>query len=358
MYVVIQILLLLLVIAASVLSWILFSGSKNSRFIAFYTLIIGLIAFNQILSYYNATIDIFPIFNTFTGYFLTPLLFFNSIALFKIKNLKKLIYRHFIVSIPFLCIIIFWIFDDYRRKLLGFQNNSYITILIGVQCFIYILLLIIFLRKRNKLILGIKHTLQFKRIRFSITLFLFQSLITIIILFENFTSYTKLNEYLVLLIFLLFLIQVLLIWQKQKRYPIFFNENDKLVHFSNQVKNEVELFKSASDLNILTELQKLMSDQKIYKDSKLTLKGLAKKLNIAEHNVSKILMEAYNLTYTQYISFQRLEEVKKLLLQSVNNDTRINEIMYEVGFNSRSAFNTWFKKNTGFTPTEFKKGSE
>lgn len=358
MYLVIKILLFLLAITGSILSWKLFSVPKKARFIAFYTLAISLIALNQILSFYNSTIDIFPIFNTFTGYFLTPLIYFHSISLFKINNLKKLVYKHFLVSIPFLCIIIYWIFDDYRRKLLGYNNNSYITILLVVQCFVYILLLIFFLNKRKKLILGIKPTLQYKRIRLSITLFLIQALITATILFENFTSYDNLTEYLVFFIFSLFMVQVLLILFIQKKYPTFFKENDKLFHFSNKGTDVVEVHKNESALPVLQDLQKLMSEQKIFKDSTLSLTRLAIELNIAEHTLSKILKDSYNLTYTQYISFQRLEEVKKLLKQSTTSDIRINEIMYEVGFNSRSAFNTWFKRNTGFTPTEFKKSSE
>ncbi len=33
----------------------------------------------------------------------------------------------------------------------------------------------------------------------------------------------------------------------------------------------------------------------------------------------------------------------------------ILEVLYEVGFNSKSSFNTLFKKYTGLTPSDFKK---
>ena len=62
----------------------------------------------------------------------------------------------------------------------------------------------------------------------------------------------------------------------------------------------------------------------------------------------------FEKNFYDLINTHRVEEAKKRLIDS-NNTKTILEILYEVGFNSKSVFNSAFKKNTGFTPTEFRK---
>jgi len=351
-------LLVFILLIGLFVSYKLFIISKNSKLLAFYALSISLISLNQILSYYDQTVIIFPIFNSLTGFLLAPLLFFHTVSLFNVKNLRSIIYKHFIASIPALCIIVYWIFDDYRRKLLGYHNNSYITILIALQVLVYIFLLMYFLNNNKLLIKAIKPTVQYRRIKFSIKLFSIQFIITICLILENYLTNMESSQYLVFLIFSLLLAQLLMMFYEWKNNPLFFRDNDNLSHITLNTKSDLGAIEKDSNYQVLQDLHQLMSKQKVFKDSNLNLNGLSSKLNISEHHLSKILKDTFNLTYSQYISFQRLEEAKKLLEEAQNNDLRINEIMYEVGFNSKSAFNTWFKKNTGFTPTEFKKGSQ
>ncbi len=61
--------------------------------------------------------------------------------------------------------------------------------------------------------------------------------------------------------------------------------------------------------------------------------------------------------FYDYISKYRIEEAKSILSDQSSNKT-VLEILYEVGFNSKSSFNTAFKKYTGVTPSKFKRNSQ
>jgi AraC-like DNA-binding protein len=62
----------------------------------------------------------------------------------------------------------------------------------------------------------------------------------------------------------------------------------------------------------------------------------------------------YNLSFPEFVNEYRVREAERLILCSKGENT-IQQIMYEVGFNSKSAFNAAFKKHTGYTPTEIRK---
>jgi len=104
------------------------------------------------------------------------------------------------------------------------------------------------------------------------------------------------------------------------------------------------------------ELTKLMNVDKPYLNPKLTLNNLAEKLEISPRELSFMLNSEFKLSFFNFVNKYRVTEAKQMLTDNTNKKT-ILEILYQVGFNNKSAFNRVFKELTGFTPTEFRKNS-
>jgi len=105
----------------------------------------------------------------------------------------------------------------------------------------------------------------------------------------------------------------------------------------------------------LNELLKLIETEKPYLNEKLTVSELAQKLNISRHHLTQIINEKLNKNFYTFINEFRIEEVKKMFLNEKKKHYTILAIAYDCGFNSKSTFNTLFKKYTGLTPSEYKK---
>jgi len=108
---------------------------------------------------------------------------------------------------------------------------------------------------------------------------------------------------------------------------------------------------------IKAELLKLMLVEKPFLDCELSLIKLASKLNITSHQLSYVINSGFNENFYQFVNRYRIEEAKKLLSTPEMNYLNLLGIAFEVGFNSKTVFNTTFKKITGKTPSEFKKSS-
>jgi AraC-like DNA-binding protein len=97
----------------------------------------------------------------------------------------------------------------------------------------------------------------------------------------------------------------------------------------------------------------------VYTDPDLTLEKLASLMKTPRHHLSEVLNQYLHRTFYQFINDYRMQKVLHLLDHCRRQEVTPNilSIAYEAGFNSKSAFNQYFKKTTGFTPTEYLKQS-
>lgn len=105
-------------------------------------------------------------------------------------------------------------------------------------------------------------------------------------------------------------------------------------------------------------LDYLMKSEKIFLDNELSLPQLAKEMAITPHDLSYLLNDGIGMNFFQYVNSYRVEEAKQLMLSDKHRHLNILGIAYSAGFNSKTTFNTTFKKETGLSPSQFIKQSQ
>ena len=87
----------------------------------------------------------------------------------------------------------------------------------------------------------------------------------------------------------------------------------------------------------------------------LSLNDLAGKLLMSPRILSQVINGSMNQNFFDFVNSYRIEEAKRILLDPSSQHKTILEILYEVGFNSKSVFHSAFKKHANTTPTQFRK---
>ena len=97
-----------------------------------------------------------------------------------------------------------------------------------------------------------------------------------------------------------------------------------------------------------------MGKDKLYQEPELSLQNLADKLLYPSYQVSQAINEGMEKNFYDLINGYRVEEAKRLLLDEKSRNYTILSVGFEAGFNSKTTFNTVFKKFTGLTPSEYR----
>lgn len=110
---------------------------------------------------------------------------------------------------------------------------------------------------------------------------------------------------------------------------------------------------SESEINSYYEqIGQLMESERLFKMQDLKLRHISKKLSIPDYLISQIINQKSQQSFRNYLNTYRIEEAKKMLLQS-HNHYSIEGIASDVGFKSRTSFYNAFKRETKVTPSEY-----
>ncbi|MEM7084546.1 MAG: AraC family transcriptional regulator [Bacteroidota bacterium] len=106
------------------------------------------------------------------------------------------------------------------------------------------------------------------------------------------------------------------------------------------------------------KVREIMELEKPFLSSSFSLEQLSQFISLPTYLTSHIINKGFNKNFSDFINSYRISEAKSKLSSSIYGHIKIAEIAYECGFNSLSSFNNAFKKNTGTTPSGYRKTAE
>ena len=89
-----------------------------------------------------------------------------------------------------------------------------------------------------------------------------------------------------------------------------------------------------------------------FSDQNLMLQDAADEVHLSQSHFSTVFAQETGLTFTQYLTALRIGKAKELL---ETTEKRSSQIALEVGYNDAHYFSYLFKKNTGLTPSEYRR---
>jgi len=107
---------------------------------------------------------------------------------------------------------------------------------------------------------------------------------------------------------------------------------------------------------IVLRLRDYMQQSKPFLDPSLSLDTLAKQINLPRNEVSLSINKIIGQHFFDFVNSYRINFAAQMLITNDGQPQKtVLEILYEVGFNSKSSFNTAFKKHLLMTPSQYRK---
>ncbi len=332
-------------------------NEKAKRLLAYFILIITLTLSGR----YFYTLHPLTLLNAkilFVGDFiiflLGPMLYFYLLELFKVKLAYKVHPAVHILPAVIYLIIIFPFFTADREGFMALSNN-YIDVFIGIEIFAilqnltYIILCSRILNRYLKVNENQNSSapqIKFYNVLLIITLggLIFWAVSLGFRIFDPDGAGDYLGYQLV---WISLSCSVIALGYYTLKYP-------EVITFAVTTKKYESKPTGIENINELSiELEKIMLEKKPFLNPKLTLSELADISGINSHLLSRIINEKHQRNFFAYINSYRIEEFKKIVERQENKSLTLLAIAFEAGFNSKTTFNTAFKKLTNQTPKEY-----
>ncbi len=130
------------------------------------------------------------------------------------------------------------------------------------------------------------------------------------------------------------------------------------VNYKQNKKYKQSLLDTDEIKNYSKELELIMEDYKLYLNPDLSLKDLASYLELPANYVSQLLNLGFQKNFSEYVNSYRVNEFKERVLLEEYKGLTLMAVAYDSGFNSKTVFNTFFKKIEGTTPNSYLRSNQ
>lgn len=104
---------------------------------------------------------------------------------------------------------------------------------------------------------------------------------------------------------------------------------------------------------IVTDVNQLLSERKIYRNRGLKISELARESNYPVYLISQSINQQHQMRFNEFLNKFRIQEAMERL-KNRNENEKIETIAKEVGFSSVTSFYDAFKRETKVTPQAFR----
>ena len=104
-------------------------------------------------------------------------------------------------------------------------------------------------------------------------------------------------------------------------------------------------------------LKQYMAEKEPFLHPSLTIQELSNQIEIPVRDLSILINHHMDQHFFDFVNEYRIQKAMSILKNPLKSNLTVLEILYEVGFNSKSSFNTSFKKYTNLTPTAYRNAS-
>ncbi len=106
------------------------------------------------------------------------------------------------------------------------------------------------------------------------------------------------------------------------------------------------------------ELERLMDHMRRnapFTDASLSLNKLARQMAMPARTLSELINDGLGQSFFEFVNAYRIDRAAEILGDPARDDMSVLDVLYDVGFNSKSSFNTAFKRRIGRTPSEYRR---